>query len=32
MATRKKTGGRKKGTPNKLSAGVKANIEKIFQS
>ena len=30
MATGKKTGGRQKGTPNKLTANVKQAIEKAF--
>lgn len=30
MTTRKKTGGRKKGTPNKTTASVKAALEKAF--
>lgn len=30
MAAGKKTGGRKKGTPNKLSSGVKSNIVGVF--
>jgi hypothetical protein len=30
MATGKKTGGRKKGTPNKLSATVKENVIAVF--
>lgn len=31
MAKSTKTGGRSKGTPNKLSSGAKANIEAVFQ-
>lgn len=30
MAQGKKTGGREKGTPNKLSSGVKANVVGVF--
>jgi hypothetical protein len=30
MATGKKTGGRKKGTPNKLSSTVKENVVAVF--
>ena len=31
MATGKKTGGRQKGTPNKLNANAKDNIAAVFQ-
>ena len=30
MAAGKKTGGRTKGTPNKVTSGVKANIQSVF--